>query len=156
MELVALYGIYTIILQSICQCSQTAGRNSCSIVSGDISNCSYRLTVHPVTSSRLSSTYHFCIREFFLINYRVDRPSRIWLLNGPAAPLTMRSWLNGRRPHGAARTTAVILRRDRLIQNSETTSRKGRQREFIPSRLEQCGLGIITWPMRCSVCKNQQ
>ena len=39
----------------LCRCSQTAGRNSCSIVSGDVSNCSYRLTVHPVTSSRLSS-----------------------------------------------------------------------------------------------------
>ena len=44
--------INTIIL---CQRSQTAGRNSCSIVSGGVSNYSYRLTVHPVTSSRLSS-----------------------------------------------------------------------------------------------------
>ena len=40
---------------SVSRGSQTAGRNSCSIVSGDASNCSYRLTVHPVTSSRLSS-----------------------------------------------------------------------------------------------------
>ena len=48
--------IYTIILlKSVCRCSQTAGHNSCSIVSGDVSNCSYRLTVHPVTSSCLSS-----------------------------------------------------------------------------------------------------
>ena len=39
----------------LCRCSQTAGRNSCSIDSGDVSNCLYRLTVHPVTSSRLSS-----------------------------------------------------------------------------------------------------
>ena len=38
---------------SVCRCSQTAGRNSCSIVSGDVSNCSYRMRVHPVTSSRL-------------------------------------------------------------------------------------------------------
>ena len=45
--------IYTIILyKSVCLRSQTAGRNSCSIVSGDVSNWSYRLTVHPVTSSR--------------------------------------------------------------------------------------------------------
>ena len=29
--------------------------NSCSIVSGDVSNCSHRLTVHLVTSSRLGS-----------------------------------------------------------------------------------------------------
>ena len=52
--------IYTIIFHksvclSICRLSQTAGRNSCSIVSGDVSNWSYRLTVHPVTSSHLSS-----------------------------------------------------------------------------------------------------
>ena len=48
--------IYTIIIiKSVCRCPKTAGRNSCSIVSGDVSNCSYRLTVHPLTSSRVSS-----------------------------------------------------------------------------------------------------
>ena len=48
--------IYTIILlKSVCRCSQTSGRNSCSIVSGYVSNCSHRLAVHPVTSSLLSS-----------------------------------------------------------------------------------------------------
>ena len=52
--------IYTIIfLNSVClsvsRRSQTAGRNSCSIVSGNASNCSHRLTVYPVTSSRLNS-----------------------------------------------------------------------------------------------------
>ena len=48
--------IYTIILlKSVCRRSQTAGRNYCSIVSGDVANGSYRLKVHPVTSSRLSS-----------------------------------------------------------------------------------------------------
>ena len=36
-----------------------AGRNLCSIVLGDVSNCSYRLTVHPVPSSRLSSPRFF-------------------------------------------------------------------------------------------------
>ena len=40
---------------AVCRRSQTAGRNSCSIVSGDVSNCSYHLKVHPVTSSCLSS-----------------------------------------------------------------------------------------------------
>ena len=35
--------------------SQTAGHNSCSIASGYVSNCSYRLKAHPVTSSCLSS-----------------------------------------------------------------------------------------------------
>ena len=42
--------------------SQTAGRNSCLIVSIDVSNCSYRLT-EAFTSLRLSSTKHFFIRE---------------------------------------------------------------------------------------------
>ena len=52
--------IYTIVfLKSVCQRSQTAGRNSCSIVSGNVSNCSHRLTVYPVTSSRLNSAWHF-------------------------------------------------------------------------------------------------
>ena len=37
--------IYTIILlKSVCQRSQSAGRNSCLIISGNVSNCSYRLT----------------------------------------------------------------------------------------------------------------
>ena len=52
-----------ILLKSVCRRLQTAGRNSCSIVSGDVSNCSYRLTVHPVTSLRLRSAYTFFIRE---------------------------------------------------------------------------------------------
>ena len=47
--------IYAIILLKLCRCSQTAGRNSCSIVLRDVSHCSYLLTVHHVTSSRLSS-----------------------------------------------------------------------------------------------------
>ena len=40
---------------SVCRCSQTAGRNSCSIVSENVSNGSYHMTVYPVTNSRLSS-----------------------------------------------------------------------------------------------------
>ena len=52
--------IYTIIcLKSVClsvgRRSQTAGRNSCSIASGDVSNWSYPTEVLPLTSSRLSS-----------------------------------------------------------------------------------------------------
>ena len=47
---------YTIILlKSVCRCSQTAGRNSCSIVSGDVSNCSYQLSLLPLVSLRLNS-----------------------------------------------------------------------------------------------------
>ena len=56
-----LYIIYTIILlKSVCRSYQTGGRNSCSIVSGDVSNCSYRLKVLPLTSSLLSSPYKKC------------------------------------------------------------------------------------------------
>ena len=33
---------------SVCRCSQTAGCNSCSIVSGDVSNCSNRLKALPL------------------------------------------------------------------------------------------------------------
>ena len=41
--------IYTkIILKSVYRISQTAGRNSCSIVSGNVSNCSYCLTVRTI------------------------------------------------------------------------------------------------------------
>ena len=51
-----LLRIYTIILlKFVCRCSQTAGRNSCSIMSGDISNCSYQLSVLLLASSHLSS-----------------------------------------------------------------------------------------------------
>ena len=57
--------IYTIILVNYVCVSQlaTAGRNSCSIVSVDVSNCSYRLTVDTLTSSRLSSVKQFFICE---------------------------------------------------------------------------------------------
>ena len=48
--------IYAIILlKSVCRSSQTTGRNSCSIVSGDVANCSYRLSFLPLTSLHLSS-----------------------------------------------------------------------------------------------------
>ena len=43
----------------LCRCLQTAGRNSCSIDLGDVSNCSYRLTVHPVTSVSVRPSIFF-------------------------------------------------------------------------------------------------
>ena len=46
--------IDTIILIKSVEVKQTAGCNSCSIISGDVSNCSYGLKAHLVTSSRLS------------------------------------------------------------------------------------------------------
>ena len=51
--------LYFSLRMSVCQRSRTAGRNSCSIVSANVSNYSYRLTVNPVTSSRLSSAQQF-------------------------------------------------------------------------------------------------
>ncbi len=49
--------IYTIILlKSVCLSVFANGRSQfLLVVSGDVSNCSYRLTVHPLTSTRLSS-----------------------------------------------------------------------------------------------------
>ena len=48
--------IYTIIFhKSVCRRSQTAGRNTCSIFSGDVSNGPYLLKAYPVTSSHFSS-----------------------------------------------------------------------------------------------------
>ena len=52
--------MYTIIpLKSVCRNSQNVGPNSCSIVSGDVSNCSYREKVLTLTSSYLSSVSQF-------------------------------------------------------------------------------------------------
>ena len=57
-----LQHIYTIILlKYVYRSLQTAGRNSCSIVSGYVSNCLYRLTIHKslvrgLTPKRLGAT----------------------------------------------------------------------------------------------------
>ena len=48
---------------SVSRRSQTAGRNSCSIVSGNISNCSHRLTVYILSRVRVSVRPSFFIRE---------------------------------------------------------------------------------------------
>ena len=106
--------IYTIIIMYVCRCWQTAGRKSWSIVSLDVSNCWYRLTIHPVTSSPLRKTH---------TNYREDRPSRMCILNEPAIPVTMQSRLNRQRPVGAV-TTTVMLSGDRLSQNSDKENAK--------------------------------
>ena len=138
--------IYTIIcIKSVCQRSQTAGRNSCSIVSGNVSNWQYilsrvRVSVRP--------------SNFFtgktLINYHESRPSRIWLLNGPAArPVTIRSATVTVDPSLCRFNcgNSLISRTD-WPKTTKTNQSKRRQLEFIHSRLEQCGFGIITSPMR--------
>ena len=63
---------------SVSRRSQTAGHNSCSIVSGNVSNCSHRLTVYPVTSSRLNSAYHFFYtRKTFKTIAKTASPTRV-------------------------------------------------------------------------------
>ena len=100
------YYIYTIILlKSACRRSQTADRNSCSIVSGDVSNCSYRLKVHPVTSSHLSSASNFFIREKHPKSQGNRWPARmfIWMTLLPAMNAS------GAGRHGWAPTNSTNL-----------------------------------------------
>ena len=76
----------------LCRCSQTAGRNSCSIDSGDVSKL--------FVSSDSTSYHEFESRfglAFFLSAKNIFKLSRMWLLNGPAALVTMPSRLNGQR-----------------------------------------------------------
>ena len=60
-------------LPKICRCSQTAGRNSCSIVSGDISNCSYRLL--------FLSLYILVAIEFYVCTWHFDSNNKTILFN---------------------------------------------------------------------------
>ena len=53
---------YTFKHLSVCHCSQSTGRNSYSIVSRDVSDCSYRLSFIPLMSSHLSSAKHILYR----------------------------------------------------------------------------------------------
>ena len=78
--------IYTIILlKSVCRRSRTAGRNSCSIDSGDVSNCSYRLKVDPVMSSHLSSApKKFYTRKTSKISGKSGGQRMCLYLNDPA------------------------------------------------------------------------
>ena len=123
------------------------------------SSCETYLTVRIVWQYILSRvripirpSMHFFYTRKTLINYHESRPSRIWLLNGPAArPVTMSSatatveWPATLR---CVDTSAVILRRTDWQKTAKINQSKRRQLEFIHSRLEQCGSGIITWHMR--------
>ena len=56
--------IYIIILlKSVCRCSQSTDRSSCSIVSGDIPNCLYQLSFHSIMRSYISSDWQICYRR---------------------------------------------------------------------------------------------
>ena len=55
--------VLIILLKSVCRCSQSTCRSSCSIISGDISNCSFRLSFLSLTCSHPNSARHiFCTR----------------------------------------------------------------------------------------------
>ena len=62
---------------SVSRRSQTAGRNSCSIVSGNVSNCSHRLTVYPVTSSRQFGLAFFYTRKTLIKLSRRAVPEQV-------------------------------------------------------------------------------
>ena len=53
----------TILRKSVCRGAQSTGRSSCSIVSGDISNCSYRLSFLSLMRSHLSSAQEMLFRR---------------------------------------------------------------------------------------------
>ena len=65
---------------SVCRSYQTARRNSCSIVSGDVSNCSHM-------SSLLSLVHNFCYTSTRKTpkNYRENQVQRKCMLNEPAS-----------------------------------------------------------------------
>ena len=99
--------IYTIILiKSVCRFSQTAGRNSCSIVSGNVSNCSYRLTIYRVTRMNTAS------------------PTRVVNWIEPVTPVTA-FMVHRHRPAGtamnwAATTFVVTVDRQRAVGTATT------------------------------------
>ena len=110
--------IYTIILhKSVCQCSQTAGRNSCSIVPGDVPNYPYRLTVHHVTSSRLSSAYNFFLREKHPLGLTIAIEGRVAhaAIHEAGKCCQRRSWLSAVGP--ATTATWQITQMSATSQN---------------------------------------
>ena len=86
---------------SVCRCSQTACRKYCSIISGYVSNCSYRLPVHHATSSRLSWAYSFFIRQ----KHPKPRGNRV---------ASASVYFNGQRPALSPAERAVTVGRQRI------------------------------------------
>ena len=103
--------IYTIIplksvCLSVCWCSQTAGRNSCSIVSGDVSNCSYRLTVVYILSRvRVSGRPRFFYTPKTPKTSGKSGRERVCLFQWQATDLVA----SGAGPHGWAPTNSDNL-----------------------------------------------
>ena len=102
-------------------------------------------------SLQLCSAWYFLYTQKTPKNYREDRPSRKCLLNEPESDPSKRG---GNAGHGRSiaseqpdrqqheRSTAVIAATD-WAKTAKNNKSKWRQREFIPSWLEKCGLGII-------------
>ena len=104
--------IYTIIcLKSVCRSTFADCRSQ--FLLDRLGRClklivSYLGTSSPEFASQFGLAFFYTRKTS--INYHECRVSRIWLLNGPATPITMRSRLNRYRPVGAA-TTAVMQRK---------------------------------------------
>ena len=92
--------IYTIILfKCVCRCAQTAVRNSCSIISVDVSNCSHRLKEHHLTSLVSVRRSNLFIRK--------KHPKTIANIESPARVFI---WMN-QRPASACRKGAITASR---------------------------------------------
>ena len=99
-----------------------------------------RIVWHPVTSSSLR------VRpSIFLYVKNIHKPSR----RPSLAQVSIEwngAWLAGDRSTVSGKNTSGWCGHssDRLSQHGKNNKSKRRQREFIPLRLEKCGLGIIT------------
>ena len=102
-----------ILLKSDCRL-QTAGRDSCSIVSVDVSNCSYRLSVLHLRSSHLSLAYQFFNREKTPKNSRKSNRCASVHLNKPT---TGHAWSPGTH---RKETVTPSRFRDLLMMDSQS------------------------------------
>ena len=102
---------------TVCRCSQSTGRSSCSIVSGDISNCSYRLSFLSVAHSHLSFALKLFIDENQKNGCSVDRHRQVETRQ-PERRLD--SWLPATRRNGDN------LNRDNCGHNGDRLSKNGK------------------------------
>ena len=92
-------------------------RNSCSIFSGDVSNCSF-VSTDSTSCHEFASQFGLAYLLYPKNTQEISRRPTLdhtWLLNEPATPVTIWSRLNRQLDVGAA----VILSGDRFSQNSE-------------------------------------
>ena len=108
------HSLHGFLLKSVCRCSQTTGRNSCSIVSGDISNSTVRIVWQYILSRVRVSVWP----SIFLYAKNTQTLGQI----GPPVPVF---YFNGQRPaivtSGAgrrgwlAKTHRIAIRRQRYV-----------------------------------------